>query len=156
VDKALRRQFERGKAPFDGLTLQLNVRPPEQLVADLRRLVSCLADRRKALRAFSDWWEHDGATLPSEPATWEALEAEIADVESLWRSNPGEYYVRRAWYAADFSFLLRWYLIDDQPDEPIYCDADLTAPPQLVYALAEETSDVSIAPARRWYLDRLA
>ena len=154
MDKALRKQFERGKAPFDGLTLQLNERPPEQLVVGLQFLVSRLVDRRKELRAFSDWWEHDGATLPSEPSTWEALEAEVADVESLWRSNPGEYDVRRAWYATDFSFLLRWYLIDDA-DEPIYSDADLTAAPELVHALAAGTADVSIAPARPWYLDRL-
>jgi hypothetical protein len=154
VDKALRKQFERGRAPFDGLTLQLNERLPEQLVVDLRRLVARLADRRKELRAFSDWWEHDAATLPSEPSTWEELGAEVADVESLWRSNPGEYYVRRAWYATDFSFLLRWYLIDE-PDEPIYSDADLTAAPEVVHRLAAGIADVSIAPARQWYLDRL-
>ena len=153
MDKALRKQLERGKPPFDGLALQLNERPPEQLVVDLQRLVSRLLDRRKELRAFSDWWEHDGVTLPSEPSTWDALEAEVADVESLWRSNPVEYYVRRAWYATDFSFLLRWYLIEE-PDEPIYSDADLTAAPELVNAIAAGIADVSIAPARQWYLDR--
>lgn len=49
MDKALVKRLERGKAPFDGLTLHLNDRPPEHMVVDLQRLVSALADRNSSM-----------------------------------------------------------------------------------------------------------
>jgi len=83
IDKALDDQFERRSAPFDGLTLQLDSRPVQRLVLDLQGIVSIVADPRKELRVFNDWWEHDAAVLPPQLSSWESLEAEVSDAESL-------------------------------------------------------------------------
>jgi hypothetical protein len=151
IDKALDVQFEQRLAPFDGLTLQLDSRPLERLLLDLQTIVSLIADPRKELRAFDDWWEHDGAILPSQVSSWESLEAEVADAESLARTSPGEYYVRRAWYATDCSFLLRWYIdLDDARDS----DADLTGAPGLIRSAAANVCNAAIEQSYQWFLSR--
>jgi hypothetical protein len=131
--------------------LELDSRPLERLVRALQRIVSMVVDPTKELRVFDDWWEHDAAILPSQPSSWRSLESEIADADSLRQSSAGEYYVRRAWYASDFSFLLRWYIDVDNADDS---DADFTAAPALVDSASAVVCNTSIHQSHQWFLGR--
>jgi len=113
-------------------------------------MVSALVDRTKKLRTYIDYLdEGGGATAAWEATTWEALEGSVADIDALWRSNPGETLVRRAWYPDDFSFLLRWWIdVDEEPNEG---NADLTGDFGLVQRLSTLVSRTTVDLARSWW-----
>ncbi len=115
------------------------------------------------LRRLEDWHEHDGFGVDSREATWQELRSATTTERALWAASSDEWEVRMAWYPANFSFLLRWVLLEDWLDDPASQgsapggDVELVVDGQLATtfrdAVASTCSDVEVEPAGE-YFDR--
>lgn len=147
--------------PFDGLTLWTTPLP----TADLRRAIAAIVavlegyvDRPRLLTA-EDWHEHDGYMSTADDVPWSQLLAALTSDDALRGASPEDDQVRRAWFAADDSFYLRWcHHYEDDP--PASGDADFTSSRSIVDVvarrLAELGIDVEIGHAAEFFHDRWA
>lgn len=142
----LQMRWQRGGAPFDGVTLTpAEWLPARELATALAAVVGMLQARSgSALYTLLDWHAHDGFLTRAEPATWETLAALVRTPDALVRAfTGGDTQVYRGYFAEDFGFYLRFYLSDE--DGPLLGEwsgtFDLTGPAALIDAARE-------APAR--------
>ncbi len=117
--------------PFNGHTLSPEGMMPIDklrtlLVALIHGLQPLYCDQ--TLFSFDDWHQHDGYIAERQVTSWDELFAKTANTESFVASGASDTYVRRAFYPADHSFLLRYYIdYDDNGDGMLfYGDLDLT------------------------------
>lgn len=138
MDTHLNDCWRAGSRPFDGVCIHLSDWIP---LDELRRLLSALVDvlRRECgasvLLAFNDWHEHDGYVTEATHTNWESINSILASDESLYTARDADEYVRCAYYAEDGSFLLRFYVLeeDDNPEYPgIWGDCDLCGSLKLI------------------------
>lgn len=126
----LQERRQQQAAPFDGMTIYCK----EQLATDaLQQALSTVVDYLSAqfsdtpLAFFPCWLEHDGIVLEETPTTWETLRAEISHPETLAQLfDDADFAVRRAFVAADNTWLLRFSLDEDPGASPRLGDFDLT------------------------------
>lgn len=91
----------------------------------------------QALFAFDDWLQHDGFVTNCVETTWEELSSSTSTIDALMSSRQGDTYVRRAVYPADCSFLLRFYVDDEDMISGVQYsgDFDLTANAELIHTI---------------------
>lgn len=136
MDQFLEKRWKAAAQPFDGDCLHLK---DFVQLSGLRRflvdIVHVLQNHfgRAGLYQLDDWHEHDGFVTQRSEASWSVLERTLADDESLFANRPGDTYVNRAFYPNDYSFLLRYYVLDAD-EEARYpgkwgaCDLSATKP----------------------------
>jgi hypothetical protein len=117
MDQELFGRWKAGEPPFDGHVLHPDVLLQiAELRAALRGLVAALTqsagNQSPRLLAFEDWHEHDGYVTESRAAAWSDVEEMLETDESLYAARQGDTHVHRAFYAADRSFLFRFYVLD--------------------------------------------
>jgi hypothetical protein len=120
MDHELQSCWESATPPFDGEVLatsdfiELN-----ELRQNLLSILSFLKLNfaTQSIRAFDDWHEHDGYITASSETSWEMLEQILSSDRSLYDSRQGDAYVRKAFYSSSKSFLLRYYLMEENEDE---------------------------------------
>ena len=118
MHEQLEHRWRTGKAPFDGQCIRLSDHIPlPTLRLLLRTIVDVLQERRKdcTLYRFDDWHEHDGYLTEARATNWEMLNQVLLNDQALHQSRHGDLYVRWAYYPEDFTFLLRYDVLD--PDE---------------------------------------
>jgi hypothetical protein len=115
VDVELEYRWREGLPPFDGLIALSPVFPEEELRSHLQLVVGLLPQTR-SVTTVEDWHQHDGYLAPSVVEPYDLLVAATQDTASLGRWSSDDTHVRRAWYADDYSFLLRWCRSTDPDD----------------------------------------
>lgn len=138
----LHERWQRGEAPFNGVTLTPNEwLPVPALAAALAELIPFLqAQSGSQLDMLLDWHAHDGFLTPAEPTTWEALAALVRMPGALVRAfTGGDTAVYRAYFPADCRFYLRIYLSDEDGPTPGEWSGtfDLSGPAILIDAARE-------------------
>jgi len=144
VDPEFEGRWRDGRKPFDGRTLVTPLITIDLLLAVARTVVMGLRAQRPAasLRTLDDWHEHDGYVTSTEPASWDDVEAAIANKASFIEWTSDDDFVRRAWRDSDGTFYLRWFRYDESigtppPDyPPVGGSLDLTGATAMVEALS--------------------
>lgn len=125
MDEQLEHRWKTGKPPFDGRCIRLSDHVPLPTCRLLLRTMLGVLHERKGhctLYRFDDWHEHDGYQTESRTTNWEALNQVLMNDQALHHSRHRDSYVRWAYYPDDFTFLLRYDVLD--PDE----EPELTGP----------------------------
>jgi hypothetical protein len=152
MDADLTERWRRGAAPFDLECVRTDeLVPLAELRAALALVVGALHARHPVpLLAFDDWHEHDGFVSSSRECGWQELVAALADDASLYRARTGDVFVCRAFYAADHSFLLRFYVAEENEDGAgFWGDLDFTAAPAVLDELAPRLRGLLSTPLVR-------
>ncbi len=164
MDKQLEQRWKTGKAPFDGECIRLtdHVQLPTLRLL-LRTIVDVLHEWKKdcTLSRFDDWHEHDGYATEARATDWETLDQILLNDQTLHHSRHGDSYVRWAYYPDDFTFLLRYDVLDpdEEPElsEP-QGDCDLCADADIIREIrskAERFTDRLEATSAKAYFDKI-
>ena len=164
MDEQLEVRWRSGRSPFDGRCLRCS-EPID--VARLRQIMQIVVDVLCAritgpnLLKFDDWHEHDGYITQAISTTWAELEDILRTDQRLHSSRHGDSYVCWAYYPADFSFLLRYDIVDRDEDpeliEPVGdfdLSADATTVAEALSKLGEYHDCIEVVETKA-YFDRV-
>jgi hypothetical protein len=113
-------RWQQGRPPFHASTLCCkNILPLRDVRRAVQQIVEVLKPRyeNSMLWRLRDWHEHDGFVLDAVASTWIDLEMLLASDDLFYQSRAGDDGVRVAWYPSHVSFLLRYYL-DEENNDP--------------------------------------
>ena len=122
-----------------------------------------LQDQKKdcTLFRFDDWHQHDGYVTKAHAAEWGSLDQILLNDQTLHHSRHGDAYVRWGYYPNDFTFLLRYDVLD--PDEEPELsepegDCDLCANADIIISIRSQaeafTKRLEVTSAKA-YFDRI-
>jgi hypothetical protein len=117
MDAVLNHRWQTAQTPFSGNCL---IGDGTLTVDELRELLLVVTSRLRMrgegveLFSFDDWHHHDGFVTQRRVTEWTAIETACASRESLIGFRQGDTSVHRAFYPADFEFLLRFDVGDDE------------------------------------------
>ncbi len=138
MDKTLDDAWKKGSQPFSGTTLACTESLPISIVRSaLKSIVDVLQTLfpTTPILKFDDWHEHDGFVSPSEESSFSDLTSLLTSDETLYQARHGDDYVRRAFYARNGAFLLRFSIPDENEDPKlpeIAGDFDLTSSSEII------------------------
>ena len=164
MDEQLEQRWKTGKPPFDGECLRLTDHVPlPTLRLLMRTIVDVLRQQEtdRTLFRFDDWHQHDGYVTKARAADWATLDQILLNDQTLHHSRHGDAYVRWAYYPDDFTFLLRYDVLD--PDEEFELsepegDCDLCADADMIRKIrskAERLTDCLEVTSAKAYFDRI-
>lgn len=145
MDKILEQRWQTAAPPFDGDCLHLG--NPVRL-KELRTFLVSISGvlqrtRPSALFRFDDWHVHDGFVTQRSSTDWDAINKVLSDDESLYAARQGDDYVQQAIYPDDLSFLLRFYVLDDEEVESpgSWGTCDLCGPSALIESVQNSSPE---------------
>ena len=167
MDKTLDDAWKTGSQPFSGMTLACTESLPISTVRSaLNSIVQVLETLfpTTPILKFDDWHEHDGFVSQSEESSFSELADLLTSDATLYQARHGDEYVRRAYYARNGAFLLRFSIPDENEDPKlteIAGDFDLTSSSAIIdlvqrKLLNAETYNLELLGAQEFFNARYA